>query len=167
MALENLFQSDIMVNFAYPFLLIFFLVFAVLERTKLFGEDKKQINALISFVIGLIFVSFIHPKEVVADLILFLTVALVVMFVILLLWGFVFGDIKEGFKPEKWMKWILGIAVGVAVVVAVVWATGTDNEIISWLFDQSWSDGFWTNVVFLVVVAGALALVLKSSGDKK
>lgn len=95
MALDNILQSDILTKFAYPFLLIFFIVFAILEKTKLFGEDKKQTNALIEFVIGLIFVGFAYPKEVVSNMIQFLTVAIIVLFVVLLLWGFIFSDIKE------------------------------------------------------------------------
>ena len=152
-------------------MLVFFIVFAILEKTKLLGEDKKQLNALISFVVGLIFVGAVYPTEVVGNLILFLTVALVVVFVVLLLWGFVFGDIKEGFKAEKWMKWVLAIVIGVAVIIAVLWATGVGvdeiNDFFNNLFSgQDWSSGFWTNVLFIIVVAVALALILKKSGDK-
>jgi len=35
------------------------------------------------------------------------------------------------------------------------------------MFDQSWSGDFWTNFVFIVVVAGALGLILKGSGGGK
>ncbi len=162
---ETIFQHWIFTRFALPFLLIFFIVFAILEKTKLLGDDKKQLNALLSFVVGLVFVGAVYPTEVVGNLILFLTVALVVVFVVLLLWGFVFGSFKkdEGFAPEKWMKWILGIAIGVAVVVAVLWATGIEQEVIDLLFEQDWSDTFWINVSFIVVVVIALALVLRKS----
>ena len=82
---KTILQHEIFTRFALPFLLMFFVVFAVLEKTKLFGEDKKQLNALIAFVIGLIFVSAVYPTLVVSNLILFLTVALIVVFVALLL----------------------------------------------------------------------------------
>jgi len=143
-------------KFLLPFLLVFFIVFAILEKTKLFGEGKKQLNALTSFVIGLIFVSAVYPKLVVGNMILFLTVALVCVFVVLLIWGFIFGD-KEGFKLEKWMKWVLGIVVGIAFVWAVLWATGWTSEVGSFLSSQS---QIWTNIAFVVVIAIALALVL-------
>ena len=145
--------------------MIFFLVFAILEKTKLLGDDKKQLNALISFVIGLIFVGVAYPTEVVGNMVLFLTVALVIMFVVLLLWGFAFGTIKEGFEPAGWMKGILAAVVGIAVIIAVFWATGAQEGIISLLFKQTWSTTFWTNILFIVVVAIALALVLKKSSE--
>lgn len=163
---ETILQHWIFTKFAFPFLLVFFIVFGVLEKTKLLGEGKKQLNALISFVISLIFVSVAYPKIVVSNMVLFLTVALVVVFVALLLWGFIFTDIKEGFKLMKWMKWILGLAIGVGLFFAVLWATGWEEGAINFLFKQSWSNTFWTNFLFLVVVAIALALILKSAKDK-
>jgi len=160
---ETILQHEIFTRFAFPFLLMFFIVFAILEKTKLLGEGKKQLNALISFVIGLIFVSAVYPTLVVNNLILFLTVALVVVFVALLLWGFIFGDIKEGFKIQNWMKWVLGIMVGIAVFIAVLWATGVQEKVIDFLFRQGWSNTFWTNALFIVVIAIALALMIKKS----
>ena len=160
MAIEDtIFQNWIFIKFVLPFLLIFFLVFAILEKTKVFGEDQKQLNALLAFVIGLIFVSVAFPKEVVGNLILFLTVALVVVFVVLLIWGFVSGG--ELKIESTGLKWAAGILVGVVVIVAVIWATGIDRGLIDLLFYQSWSGTFWTNVLFIAVIAGALALILR------
>jgi len=164
MAEETIFQSWIFTKFILPFALIFALVYAILEKTKLLGE-KHQINAIVAFIIGLLFTSFVYPVLVVQNMVLFLTVAIVVLFVILLLWGFIFGDIKEGFKPGKWMKGILGGIAIIAVVIAVVWAAGFHNKILELLFKQSWSSIFWTNFLFVLVIAIALALILKAKGD--
>lgn len=159
MVSDTILQSDVLTKFVYPFLLVFFIVFAVLEKTKILGEGRKQLNALISFVIGLIFVSAVFPKIVVGNLILFLTIALVIMFVVLLLWGFVAGG-KEGFEPSKGVKTFLMIVIGIAVVVAVLWASGVGGSFFSFLFGSNWSKLFWTNFLFIVVIAVALAFVL-------
>ena len=161
---ETILQSPVLTRFILPFLLVFFIIFAILEKTKLFGEGKKQLNALISFVIGLIFVSVLYPTEVVSNLVLFLTVALVAIFVILLLWGFIFGDIKEGFKPEGWMKIGLAIVAGIAFIIAIIWATGLFGKLGGFLFQQTWSKSFWTNLSFIVVIAISLALILSQKG---
>ena len=153
-------QHWILTRFAFPFLLMFFIVFAILEKTKLLGEDKKQLNALLSFVVALIFVSAVYPTLVVSNLILFLTVGLVVIFIVLLLWGFIFAD-KEGFKVQSWIKGVLGGLVGVSVIIAVLWATGVQGKVIEFLFRQEWSSTFWINVVFIVVIGVALAVVVK------
>lgn len=39
-----------------PFLLVFILVFAILERIQIFGKESKKFNALIALVIGLLLV---------------------------------------------------------------------------------------------------------------
>ena len=161
MAGEIFLQNVVFTKFVLPFLLIFFIVFAILEKTKVFGDNNKQINALISFVIGLIFVGVAFPKEVVENLILFLTVALVVVFVFLILWGFVSG--KELEIKSTGLKWTVGIAILVGVLVAVLWATGIQGGVLDLLFGQSWSGTFWTNLLFVVLVGAALALVLKGS----
>jgi hypothetical protein len=163
MVVETVLQSEILTKFVYPFLLVFFIVFAVLEKTKVLGDEKRQLNALVAFVIGLIFVGAVFPKLVVANMILFLTVALVVVFVVLLLWGFVAGDIKEGFKVGKGLKIFLMIVIGIAVVIAVFWATGVGGGFFDFLFSSSWSNVFWTNFLFIVVIAAALALVIWKS----
>ena len=163
---ETILQGEIFTRFILPFFLVFLVVFGILEKTKLFGEGKKQINAMIAFVIGLIFVSVLYPTVVVSNLILFLTVALVCVFVIMLLWGFIFGDVKEGFKPEKWMKTALAIIVGIAFIVAVIWATGLLEGLGESLFKQPWSKTFWTNFGFVLAIAVALALVLGEKAKK-
>ena len=83
MAGENILQSDILTKFVYPFLLVFFIIFGVLQKTKLLGSDNKQLNAFVSFVIGLIFVSAVYPKLIVSNLVLFLSVAIVIVFVLI------------------------------------------------------------------------------------
>ncbi|MCK4647796.1 hypothetical protein KAT24_02615 [Candidatus Pacearchaeota archaeon] len=163
---ETILQNPVLSRFILPFLLVFFIVFAILEKTKIFGEDKKQLNALISFVIGLIFVSVLYPTLVVTNLVLFLTVALVAIFVILLIWGFIFGDIKTGFKPEGWMKIGLAVVVGIGFIVAVIFATGAYDRIAEFLFGQSWSKSFWTNFSFIIAIAIALALILSQKVKK-
>lgn len=162
----TIFQIPLFKNYLLPLALIFALVFGVLEKTKLLGEKKQQLNAIIAIVISIIFVGFVYPKEIVSNMVLFLAVSLVVIFVILLLWGFVIGD-KEGFKLEKWMKYFLVIVSLIAVILAVVWASGIGlGGFTNFLFNQSWSNSFWTNVVFVLIVGMVIAAVLKSAKSK-
>jgi hypothetical protein len=155
---DTFLQWPIISQYILPFLLIFFIIFAILERTKLFGEGKKQINALTAFVIGLIFIGAVSYTNMVQNLTLFLTVAIVAVFVILLIWGFIFGD-STGFKPAGWMKWILGIVAGIAFIWAVIWATGFSSKIGGW-FSGGIGQTIIVNGIFLIVIAVALALIL-------
>ena len=157
---QTILQNELIIKFALPFLLIFFIIFAILEKTKIFGDDKKQINALIAFVIGLIFVAVTFPKIIVSNMILFLTVAIVIMFVGLLLWGFVTGG-DAAIGNAKWIRWVAAIVIIVAVVIAVFWAAGIDSQVFNLLFYQPWSKTLWTNVSFIAVIGIALALAMR------
>ena len=162
MATETILQHWLFTMFAFPFLLIFALVYGILEKTKILGDGKHQLNAIVALVMGLIFVSVAYPTEVVNNLVLFLTVALVVVLVVLMLWGFVSGS--EGPKIDNTaLKWIIGIGIVVIVIIALLWATGNEGKAIDILFGQSWSNTLWTNILFIVVVGVALAVVVKSS----
>ncbi len=165
MAEEIILQNFLFTRFLFPFLLVFFLVFAILEKTKIFGGDKKSLNAWTAFVIGMIVVAVAYPTQVINNLILFLTVALVTMFVALLLWGFAIGS-EPKFDSGK-LKWASLTVVLIAVVIATFWATGTLDEVIDWLFGQDWSSSVWVNTFFVLAVAGALAIVLRSGGKGK
>lgn len=163
--MTTILQSALLTDFLYPFLLVFFILFAVLEKTNIFGAGKKQLNAIISLVVGLIFVGAVFPKLIAENMILFMTVGLVIVFVGLVLWGLIAGEAPV--PGAKWKKFY-SIILGIAIVVAVLWASGVGNVVLdgieaifSFLFDSNWSGTFWTNVLFVALIAIAIAVVLK------
>ena len=84
------------------------------------------------------------------------------MFVALLLWGFVAGE--DGLKfasMDRPIKYLIGIVIVIAVIVATLWATGVEGAFFDLLFRQKWSTEFWTNFAFVAVIIIALAAVLK------
>jgi hypothetical protein len=166
MAIDTIFQATILTNFIYPFLLLFFLLFAILEKTKLLGsENTRQLNALISVIISLIFVGAVFPKIVVGNLVLFLAVGVVVIFVIMLLWGFVAG--KDKIDLGKTGK-VIAVLIILGVILVILGSIGFGpvgevvNKIGKFMFNSGWSSSFWTNALFVIIVAVALAIVLKS-----
>src|SRR3989344_7034227 len=44
-------------EYLLPFLLIFSITFAIFEKTKILGTEKKNINIIVSIIIGLVFVT--------------------------------------------------------------------------------------------------------------
>ena len=166
MAEVTFLSNWIIAKFILPFALIFFIFFAILEKTKVLGDGRHTLNAWVSAIIGLIFVTAVFPKEVVGNLILFLTVAMIVVFVTILLWGFISGGDA---KIEGWVKKLAGIVLIAAVAIAIFWAVGLRieflNNLVDFLFYSSWSSTFWTNVVFIGAIAVAIAIVLKTKGS--
>lgn len=99
---ETIFNSSLFSEIILPFLLMFVLVFAILDKTKILGEGKRQINAIISLVIALIFISFARAVGIVTSLMPFLAVVLVIILVFYLLFGFVL--LSQRFLPSCYLK---------------------------------------------------------------
>ena len=66
-------------------------------------------------------------------------------------------------KAGPGLKWIIGIVIIIAVGIATIWAMGPQGGIIDFLFGQSWSKTVWTNIIFVVLIAIALAVTIKGS----
>ena len=162
--MSNILQASLFTDFLYPFLLMFFVVFALLEKSKLLGEDNKQIDAFVSLIVSLIFVSVVFPVIVVNNLILFMTVGVIVLFVGFVLWGFINGG--EVSLDSKILKF-LGVLVLISLVIAIFWATGSFpglwrflQTFFNWAFSSS-TEGFWTNFLIVVLVVAAVVAVWK------
>lgn len=163
--MATILQAPILTDFLYPFLLIFFIVFAILQKTKILGDGKAQLDAFVSLVVGLIFVSAVFPKIVVSNLILFLAVAMVIIFVGLLLWGFINGGSAN---IGKKMKIFLAIIMFIALIFAIISITGFGGgienlftTIFSFLFNSNWSGTFWANFLLIALIIGAILVVIK------
>lgn len=164
--MSTILQSPLLTDFLYPFLLIFFVCFGILEKTSILGKEKKQLNALVSLVIGLVFVGAVFPKIIAANLVEFLSVGLVIIFVGAVIWGFISGGnftSGGGTKIHKVFVWILVIGL----LFGVIFATGIFGGVVDslekvflFLFDSSWSGGFWTNALLIGFIALMIALVL-------
>ena len=96
-------------------------------------------------------------------MILFLSVALVFMFVVLMLWGFIFAKEGGGVEFTKPMKMGLFAVVTIAVIIGILWAFGVTGKVYDFFFNQTWSSAFWTNTIFIVLIAIALAVVLRKT----
>ena len=158
---ETILQSEFVTQLVLPFLLVFTLIFAILEKTKILGEDKRQINAIVAFVVGLIFVSFTSYVGLATNLLGVMALIAVILLVFMLLFGFASGE-KE-FKMPTGLKIGLGILIALTLIIALLVFTGQWDKIVS---SVKGGDAIITNVVFLVVIAAAVAVVLWS-GKKK
>src|SRR3989338_6520443 len=110
-------SHPIFVETILPFLLVFTIVFAVLQKSKIFGDGKKQIDAIVSLVVGLLVISFGQATGIIVQLIPFLAVSLVVILVLMILLGS-FAEEGKFFKdyfPSGLVKALMAV-----VVIAVV-----------------------------------------------
>ncbi len=146
-----------------PFLLVYTLVFAVLQKSKLFGDENKGINAVIALIIGLFVV---RSETVVLFIVGFLpnvSLFLVVILMFLLMVGLFSGEHSE---------WV-GAAKGLAVIVSLVFIVlaifagqvGTFN-VPRWILDFI-DPQTRSTIIFVAIFAIVIAWVTGGSKEKK
>lgn len=159
---NTILTSEFAIQYLYPFLLIFTIVFAILEKTKILGDGKKQIDAIVALVVGLIGAASLGATTIIVELMPVLAVAVVVLFVFLVIWGFVATG-EKGLKIHKGIQLTVGILVVIVLVIALIIITGNWDRAISFIFEGEMN--IWGNVLLLAIIGGAIAIVL-SSGKK-
>lgn len=157
-----LLEQPLFTGILIPFLLVFVLVFAVLQKTKVLGDKKNQIDALVALALALILIVTPKANEFIINITPWLAVGLVVILIYLLLFGFVGSDLEKGIKLEKWMKPTFAGLAAVFVVVLVLIYSGTWDKIFS---GTSSTSSWLPNLIFLIVIIAAMAVAL--GGKKK
>ena len=135
---------------ALPFLLIFTLVFAVLQKTKILGTGSKNFNAIVAFIIGALAV---RNQDIVFLIQRFLpnvSMFVVIALMFLLLVGIFGGDKFHGFTGG-WM-----LAAAIISFIFVGWALTADS-----FFAPPWlQDLFFLQDVGSLTLIGVAALVV-------
>jgi len=141
-------------DFVLPFVLVFTLIFAILQKTQILGDDKRQIDALIGGVAGLMLIAFPAARSIVVLLMPFL--------VFMLLYGFILGK-KEG-DPVLGKAWqvTFGAILFVALVTFFLMITGYWDMVYYFFFGSN-SSQVWANIVLIVAIAAAVGAVLWGS----
>ncbi len=137
------------------FVLVFTIVFAILQKSKILGEGKKQIDALVALSIALLAIGAGYAMNLITRLAPFLSVSLVIILVFLLLTAFFF---KAEFDIGKGLRIFFGIVAFIAVVIVVLYITDSFGAIANFFTGNTSIVG---NLLLLVVVAVAIWLALR------
>lgn len=152
-----LFETIPFLKEALLFLLSFVIVFAVLQKSKILGDDVSKINSLVSLAFAFLFVGVSAATDVVAKMVPWVAVALSVILMFLLLWGFVGGEIGSLPSGIKWS--IIGLSV-IFMVVLLLYVTGLWADFRSFFnFDNS----FLYTILAFIAVIGAVVYVIVGS----
>ena len=152
---SGIFGSDLMMNYILPFLLVFVLIFAILQKAEILGKEKKQIDALVALAIALILIAVPQPRNIIVGIVPWLAVGVVVMLVFLLLYGFV-GE--TSWQGNKGLKIVFGILAGLFVIGVVLYVTGLWTTLYSQLSGSG--SGWFSTVLMLVIIGGAIAVAV-------
>lgn len=151
---DNIFTHEIFADYILPWILVFVIVFAVLEKTKVLGDGKKQINAIVAVVLALLLLGFESSRDVITGIVPYAIVAIIVVFVFLLIYGFLGGDFKE--VLGKGSKIGIAAVVGIALLVLVLVLTNVWDKVIDFFSGSSVA----MNIIFIVIAAVAIIAVI-------
>jgi len=149
-----------------PFLLVFTIVFALLEKTRVFGTDKigdqeytkKPLNSLASFVIAFFVIASSRLVEIITEVSANVVVLLLASTFFLLLVGSFHEQKPEGFFLEKGrFRTLFMILMFFGLAFIFLNAIETKNKTwLTWLFD--WLRQFTDNVSVAAVVLVVLVI---------
>ena len=159
----GIFANAFFTEMLLPFLLVFVVVFAILQKSKILGDGKAQIDAIVSLVVGLILIGVPQSRNIIVGIMPWMAVGIAVILVFLILYGFVAGDLS---KAPDWMKVTFGILAGLFTLAVVLSVSGLGSIILDWLSGSGSSD-VWMNVVMIVLVIGAVVVAVVCGKKRK
>ena len=159
-------------SYVLPFLLIFALVFALLQKTRLFAtstgtkgsetyKHNSTIEVIIAAAIGLLALQFDFVSIFFANIFPKFGIGLSIFLVLIIFLGFFYNPEKtDKSKGLGWIGWVVGIGV-------VVWALSNWG---TW-FSGAYSFGIWIGdyfwaLVVLAVVVGVILAIKKGATDR-
>lgn len=151
-----------------PFLLVFTLVFAVLEKTKIFGQEgpkdkeqsRKNLNAMVAFSVAFFVTASVNIVNAFQVALPWIALVLVIIVSFMLLSGVFFGEGQLSFF-DKFKKPTGTVIVILIVVVLVIFlaAFGYLGTVLSYFTDGQ-SSTVVTSLIFLLLLIAAMWFVI-------
>ena len=158
--LQNMGFFDILL----PFLLVFAIVYGILEKTGIFGEKRHDINAVIALVIGLMVAVTTFVVNILTGFLPLVGLLAVIIVMFLMLVSMFFGEAK-GVWDNRWIK--IGAVFFVIIIMAIILI---DLLGLGELFTQAAAAtgggvalAEWGALIAIGIIIGIIILMSKSS----
>jgi hypothetical protein len=152
-----------------PFILVFTIMFAILEKTKVFGTEgekkftKKNLNAMVSFVIAFLVVASSKIVEAITKVSseIIVLLLLVVFFLMMVGTFYTKEEIDKGVSLDKW--WRTGFMIFIAISILFIFLDAIVAE-----DGRTWLEVFWdwlsnfytdTSVAAIVLIIAVIIFV--------
>ena len=146
-------QGSGIYEYVLPFLLIFAVTFAILEKVKILGNNKKSINAIVAIIIGLIFVTQFSLVYTLNTFLPKISLFIIIAVMVLILFGILGAPVHDGLGH-------LGMIIGAIVALfAVYWALSPSLG-----FEMPyWVQYNFDMIIAVVIIIIIIALVIGGS----
>jgi len=147
-----------------PFILTFTIMFAILERSKIFGVEKhkdteytkKNLNAMVSFVVAFMVVASSKLVEAITKISSeIIVLLLLIVFFLMLVGSFrTHEEVKEGkLLPEQAWRYTFMVIIGIAIIFIFLDAVTVEDG-------RTWLEVFWDWLSQFYTNAAVAAIVL-------
>jgi len=157
-----------------PFILIFTIVYAVLEKTKVLGSEdidgvkysRRNLNAMTAFVISFLVIASSKLVATINKAMSNVVLLLLLAVSFLLLVGSFMKEEKDGVFLEGWSKGLFMAIMTVGTILVFLNAITTKNgePWLTWFWDYlggQWSTNFIAAIILVIVVVLFMYFVVK------
>ncbi len=156
-----------------PFLLVFSIVFAILEKTKVLGTEKidskeytkKNLNAMVAFVIAFLVIASSELVEIITEVSAQVVVLLMASVLFLLLVGSFFKEGSGVFLEGGWkifFMWIMFVGILLIFMNALGWL----DDLWGWM-SQGTGGNAIGSIVLVIIVIFFMWFVVRGPETKK
>ncbi|MDO8628723.1 MAG: hypothetical protein Q7R56_03140 [Nanoarchaeota archaeon] len=158
-----------------PFLLVFTITFAILEKTKILGHEgtekkaKKNLDAMVAFAIAFFVVAASNVVQAIQASLPAISMVLIIIVVFMLLMGSIVGQQDGGFSlwatGHKWAAWVVIVFILIAVVAIFLSAFGQLGNVWGYLTYYV-TENMIAAVALIALIIVAMAVVLKGPAGR-
>ncbi len=166
------FLGDVgMYDVILPFLLVFTIIFAILEKTKILGVEKidgekvgkKNINSMVAISIAFLVVASTKLVSIINEAMANIVLLVLLGVSFLLLIGVFFKDEELDFFTKQ-PKWTAAMIIIMFVGLSVIFL-----DALGWLqqmfdFIKQWPGGWTVDALFFLIVIGSIWLITRGDG---
>lgn len=156
-----------------PFLLVFTIVFAILEKTKILGVDviegkqypKKNLNAMVAFVAAFLIIASTKLISVINEVLSHVVLLLILAVCFLLLVGVFFTD--REFSLEQYPGWIVFFMVIMFIAIVIIFLHALDW--LHYIVDlvEAWDAEWAVTIIFLIIILLFIWYIIHEPKAKK
>ncbi|MCK5321379.1 hypothetical protein KAJ38_02270 [Candidatus Pacearchaeota archaeon] len=145
-------------SYMIPFLLLFAVVFAILEKSEVLGTNKS-IMSIVAASIGLLALQFDFVSEFFAVIFPRFGVGISIFLVLIIMIGFFFPKAKWDEGKSQWIGWVVGIGV-------VLWAISDWDRWSSYSGFGGWFNEYFWSLIVLGVLIGVIVWLSNPSPNR-
>ncbi len=156
-----------------PFILVFTIVFAILERTKVLGTEKlnnieygkKNLNAMTAFVIAFLVIASAQMVSIINNAMPKIVILLFLGVFFLLLVGIFYSEKEEVLLSSGWkIMFMVIMFIGIVAIFLHSIPTSSGKPFLNWIMEfiaYNYTTTAVTSIILVLVVAGLILYVVR------